>query len=602
MTHRGPDGGGVHVAGPIALGHRRLAIIDLEGGAQPLSYRHSRFWITYNGEIYNYRELRAELTALGCEFLTHSDTEVILAAYATWGTACLAKLNGIFAFGLWDATARRLLLARDHLGVKPLLYHHDRAGIRFGSELKGLLAHPAVRREVNPEALQDYLALGYVMAPNTIIRGVSKLPPGHFLEVREGRPTLTSFWDLKSAFLDTSLHNTSRETLTQRFDALLGASVKAQMVSDVPVAAFLSGGLDSTSVVYFAARERPLLTFSMGFREASYSELDYAREAARGLGTEHHDGQVEPESLDAISRLVWYYDEPLGDTSIIPTYYVSRLARQYVKVVLSGDGADEILAGYDTYIADLAQRYYARLPRWVHQRIILPATSRIGASDRKVTLGFRVRQFVAQAAASAERAHYGWRQMFGDADRPALSGYQGGYDPFSSFSRYYDDVQGAHWLQRSLYVDIKTWLADDILAKVDRASMANGLESRVPFLAPELVEFAARLPPDMKLHGLTRKHVLRRVMRRRIPERIRSRTKRGFNAPVSVWLRDHQAAEVEALFRRAGSTLVDLKAPVVRRLWEEHRLGLQDHGFKLWNLLSLLLWEKQVLVGGAGAP
>ncbi len=601
MRHRGPDGDGFYsgVSGMgVALGHRRLSIIDLSSGAQPMAYADGRYWLTFNGEIYNYRELKAELTTLGCAFTTTSDTEVILAAYATWGADSFRRLNGIFAFGLWDNLAGTLLVARDQLGVKPLLYHHDDTGLRFASELKALLAHPRVQRSVDPKALQDYLGLGYVLAPRTLIQGVYKLPPGSYLQIRNGGVELCPYWNLAEFISPPIPLSTSSEgKCLAVFDQNLRDAVQAQLVSDVPLGAFLSGGIDSSSIVYYAKEKNsaPFKTFSIGFDEASYSELDYAQMAGDHLHTEHHQQVVNAPTMDELGKLVWYYDEPLGDTSIIPTYFVSRLARQHVTVTLSGDGGDELLAGYDTYVADRLQAIYARVPNWIHRGIVQPVANLIPSSYRKVSLDFKIKQFITQAHASAERAHYGWRMMFDDEMRSALAGLSGGYSPFETYARYYDDVPRADPLTRSLYVDIKTWLVDDILTKVDRASMACSLEARVPFLAPRFVEYAMGIPPQLKLKGMTRKVILKQAMRKRLPSQIIDRQKRGFNSPVSIWMRDSWRGTIDDLFRQRASTLVDLGSPVLQTLWQEHASGQVDHGYKLWTLLSLILWEHQIL-------
>jgi asparagine synthase (glutamine-hydrolysing) len=468
----------------------------------------------------------------------------------------------------------------------------------FASELKALLAHPRVRREVDAEGLQHYLALGYVLAPRTILRDVRKLPPGEFLlATREGVRT-EAYWDL-GALARAPADPRPEHEQRAGFDATLDRAVERQMVSDVPLGTFLSGGLDSSTITYFARRHATgvLETFSIGFDEPSYSELAWARAAAAHLGCAHHQEAVRPPALDALGRLVWYYDEPLGDTSIIPTYHLARLARGRVTVALSGDGSDELLAGYDTYLADRFQAFYAHAPAWVRERVVRPVAAWIPSSYRKVSLDFRVKQFVENAHRSAERAHYGWRSMLAPDERRALTGSPpgDGDGPFAAYARHYDAVAGAGALNRSLYVDLKTWLADDILTKVDRASMACGLEVRVPFLAPEVVACAMRLPPALKLRGLRRKYVLKRVMRGRLPRRIVGRRKRGFNAPVSVWLRGGLGDDVDALLRERRSALVDLRSPVVERLWREHRTGAVDHGTKLWTILSLVLWERHVL-------
>jgi asparagine synthase (glutamine-hydrolysing) len=599
MSHRGPDGDGFYTTSEVALGHRRLSIIDLVSGDQPLSYLNGRYWITFNGEIYNYRELRAELSAAGWEFTTQSDTEVILAAYAAWGPDCLARLNGIFAFGLWDSVEKTLLLARDALGVKPLLYHLDGTGLRYASELKALLRHPAVQPEIDPQALQDYLALGYTLTPRTILRGVCKLEAGSWLLARsDGSVHQQQYWDLARTIGERS--SISPAQAIEEFSSRLEKTTAMQMVSDVPLGAFLSGGIDSSSIVYHAAQKTdlPLNTFSIGFNEDSFSELDYASLAARHIRTDHHEMVVEPQTLEQLARMVWLYDEPLGDTSLIPTYFVSRLARERVTVVLSGDGADELLAGYDTYLADRFQALYRRVPAWMHRRVIQPAVNTlVPPSDKKVSLNFMIRQFIGQGHGSPERAHYGWRMMFSENERAALVQTQAanGYDPFQAYRRHYDAVAGADPLTQSLYVDIKTWMLDDILVKVDRASMACSLESRVPFLAPDLVEYAMSLPPKLKLHGLERKYILKQAMRGKLPDEILYRKKRGFNAPISHWMRGPLGSEIDELFRARPSTLIDLQHPVVQQLWSKHRSGQNDHGFKLWTLLSFILWEQKVL-------
>jgi len=594
MSHRGPDGDGFMDDGFVALGHRRLAVIDLAGGVQPMSY-HDRYTITYNGEIYNYRQLREELRQEGMSFQTNSDTEVILAAYAFWGVDCLKRFNGIFSFAIWDNEAQTLLLARDHLGVKPMLYHHDEQGLCFASELKALLAHPRVSAEISPEALDDYLMMGYVLSPRTIIQDVHKLPPAHFLLVREGNIRIEQYWDLAEATQSQKTIANEAEAI-ETFSNFFRNKVQEQMVSDVPVGAFLSGGIDSSSISVFANQFTPhqLKTFSAGFSEASYSELDYAELVARHIDTDHQQDIIPPQSLETLSNLVWKYDEPLGDTSLISTYFVAELAREQVTVVLSGDGGDELLAGYDTYLADKAQSIYRRLPSFIHHGLMLPFTNRLGSSYKKVSWDFKLKQFVSQAYTTPERAHFGWRLMFRENEVTGLTGTTHDYHPFDTYSKHYDDVASASRLNQSLYVDIKTWMVDDILAKVDRATMACSLEARVPFLAPDFVEHAMRLPDTLKLRGLQRKYILKQAMRKHLPDDVIDRKKRGFNTPVGIWLRGDLAREIDDMLTRADSQLIDLAHPTVKTMWAEHKNGQVDHTFKLWTLVSLLLWEESV--------
>ncbi len=593
MRHRGPDGEGVWSGDTVGLGHRRLSIIDLEGGAQPMSYAGGRYWITFNGEIYNYRELRAELATLGHTFRTTSDTEVILAAYAQWGMEAPEHLRGIFALAIWDAGERRLFLARDHLGVKPLLYYWDGRVLVFSSELKAILATDAVPRDPDQEGLADYLTLGYTLGPRTVVRRIRKLPPGSSLDWHDGRVSVRTFWDLAAVALSPPRERASADEYAECF----GRAVAAQMVSDVPVGAFLSGGIDSSSVVYQMRAHTPhrLKTFSMGFAEPSYSELDYADQVATALRTDHHAEVVHPDLEATLPHLIRAFDEPLGDTSIVPTYFVSRLARRHVKVVLSGDGADESLAGYETYVADVLHQLYHRVPRLLHERVFLPLSRRIPATGRKVGLDYKVRQFVAHAHGGLERAHFGWRVLFDPAESRALLGDAAdGYDPFTVYRSHFERVQMAPTLNRCLYVDMSTWLVDDILTKVDRASMAVGLEARVPFLDVGLVEYTMRLPPKMKMDGLRRKVVLKEAMRGKLPEAVLRRRKSGFNAPVSGWLRGSLRPMVEELFAQP-SALVDVRHPLLQSTWRAHLSGREDFGFRLWSLVTLLIWEREVL-------
>lgn len=601
MAHRGPDGTGLYCDGRIVLGHRRLAIIDLSGGHQPMSYTDGRYWITFNGEIYNYRHLKQELAVAGYSFSTSSDTETILAAYAVWGIGCFRRLDGIFAFAIWDREEETLVIVRDHLGVKPVLYHVGAEGVQFSSELKALLTHPQISHDIDPNALQDYLNLGYVLNPRTLIKGLFKLPPGNYLRVQGEHVEQKCYWDMAAVCNREPVVRADEAQIVQEFDERLSEVVGAQMISDVPLGAFLSGGIDSSSIVYHAAQHNsnPLKTFSIGFDEASYSELNYASDAASHLHNDYYQQIVKAPTFEELGKLVWYYDEPLGDTSIIPTYFVSKLAREHVTVVLSGDGGDELLAGYDTYRADQMQALYAHVPGWIHHKLIQPLASLIPSSYRKVSWDFKIKQFIQYAYAAPEAAHYNWRRMFNDSEQSALSGNNpaNGYSSYETYRRYYAEVPEAPALTRSLYVDIKTWLVDDILTKVDRASMACSLESRVPFLAPSFVEYALQLPPNLKIKGLTQKYILKQALRRRLPRNIVYRKKRGFNAPVSIWMRDCWKTEIDDLFRSCTSTLVDLKAPLIQRLWDEHTVERIDHGFKLWTLLSLILWEREVYHG-----
>ena len=595
MRHRGPDAEGLWRDEFCALGHRRLSIIDLSTGAQPMSFAEDRYRIVFNGEIYNYRELKRELSDRGHSFRTDSDTEVILAAHVQWARQSPAHLRGIFAYAIWDRVERSLTLTRDHFGVKPLLYCRQSENLVFGSELKAILT-AGVPRDIDPTAVSDYLALGYVLGCKTILRGIERLEPGTSLIWQSGRSVSYRYFDLAPAAQESAPAEGSIDHHTREYADRLDEAVRVQMVSDVPVGAFLSGGLDSSSVVSLMGGRtaRRLQTFSMGFQEPTFSELPFAAETASALGTDHHAEVISGGLAEDLPSLVRAFDEPLGDTSIVPTYFVSRVARQFVKVVLSGDGADETLAGYDTYLADALHRWYARVPPAARDGVVRPLARLIPDSRRKVSLNYKLKQFIAQADDNWRRAHYGWRLLFPDDARVALlGGAVPGHDPFTEYESYFDHVKRATDLNQALYVDIRTWLANDILVKVDRASMSVGLEARVPFLDPALVEYSLRLPTRLKMHGLRRKVVLRRAMRGRLPDRVLQRRKSGFNAPVGDWMRGQLRPIVEDLMA-SPSSIVDVRHPEVQRTWRDHLGGRADNGFRLWALVVLLLWEREI--------
>jgi asparagine synthase (glutamine-hydrolysing) len=598
MTHRGPDGQGIFRRPGVGLGHRRLAIIDVSGGSQPMSTPDGRFWITYNGEVYNFRDLRQELGVLGHSFRSESDTEVVLLAYATWGPKCVERLSGMFAFAIWDSKERSLFLARDHLGIKPLFCHVSPEGLTFASDLRGLLEDPDVPQGIDPLAVSDYLSLGYILAPKTIFRGVEKLLPGHAMVWTPAGLQRFCFWDLAAKLRESSggMGMTTEATLVDELRARLGRVVDAQMVSDVPVGAFLSGGVDSSAVVGFMVGRaaEPIQTFSVGFEERSYSELGFARVVARYLRTEHQELVVRPELDDLLPKIARSTGEPLGDSSLLPTYLVAELARRKVKVVLSGDGGDEAFGGYDTYVADRLHGLYRRLPGWVRHRVIEPAVAALPVTHRKVSFDYKARQFVAAGEMSREEAHYSWRGLFSEAAKRELLPQEllreiGEYRPFDVFARYFRDVAGAEPLAQAQYVDLKTWLADDILVKVDRASMAHSVETRVPLLDRELVELALALPRRLKIRGFRKKYALKAAVAPLLPSKIVNRRKSGFTSPVGPWTRGTLRPLLETAVLD-GDGVVPFRRPALRSLLDEHLAGQKDHGYRLWALLMLQLW------------
>ncbi len=596
LVHRGPDDEGFFVDGGVGLGMRRLSIIDLAGGHQPMCNEDGRIWIIFNGEIYNFPDLRKELERLGHRFATHSDTEAIVHAYEEYGDDCVSKLNGMFAFAIWDQRLRRLFLARDRLGVKPLYYYLDGDFLAFGSEIKAILQLEEVPRELDLQALDAYLTFEYIPAPLSIFRGIRKLPPGHTLAFQEGRALVRQYWEVPCGAPLAG----GEEELRQRLYELLRDAVRIRLISDVPLGAFLSGGIDSSTIVCLMSEvmDRPVKTFSIGFDDPSYNELGYARAVARHFGTDHEELTIRPDVAGLTQDLVRYLDEPLADVSIFPTYLVSRLARQQVTVALSGDGGDELFAGYDWYLADRLERAYRHLPASLRQRLVPYLLSHVPPSSQKKGLVNVLKRFVEGAALPAELEHYRWNTFLTpEARRQMYTGeLLAGLDGWSAASRFVACLNAfgnADPLWRQQTADIKTYLADDILMKVDRMSMANSLEARTPFLDYRVVELAASLPSQFKLRGLKRKYLLKRCMAGRLPPLVLSRGKQGFSIPMKNWLRGELRPLLldvlsPARLRREGL----FNPPCVEELVRQHLEGVANHSHQLWALMVFEVWRE----------
>jgi asparagine synthase (glutamine-hydrolysing) len=594
LAHRGPDGSGVWTAPGVGFGHRRLSIIDLEGGAQPMASPDGAAVITYNGEIYNFREVRGELEALGHAFATQSDTEVILAAWRQWGTACLDRLNGMFAFALFDSEADALFLARDRLGVKPLyLAMLPDGALAFASELKGLTAHPMLRRELSPQAVEDYLAYGYVPDDSCILAGVSKLPAGHFLLVRRGRPVPkpASWWDVDFSSPSSAKASALEEELVER----LRSAVRSRMVADVPLGAFLSGGVDSSAVVAFMAEasRSAVETCSIGFAEADHDETRFAAMVAERFATSHRTRTVEAADFGLIDRLAGAFDEPFADASALATFRVCELARERVKVALSGDGADEAFAGYRRHRLFAAEEQARRLLPEPLRR----AAGALGATYPKLDWAprpLRARTTLQALGRSSEESYADAvsatsssvrSTVYSDDFRQSLQGHRA-EDRYVSAMR---DAPASDSLSRAQYADFKIWLPGDILTKVDRTSMAVGLEAREPLLDHRLVEFAARVPARLRLRRGTGKWLMKEALEPFLPRAILHRPKMGFVTPVSAWFRGPLAAEAAGI-AGAGSALAELgwfDESAIARLAARLRSGRAEHGRLLWQLLML---------------
>lgn len=594
MRHRGPDGAGIYLSADrsAALVHRRLAVLDLtETGHQPMSSSDGRFHIAYNGEVYNFPELRADLSRSGHSFRGTSDTEVILAAFREWGPDCVSRFNGMFAFAVWDADLRRLFLARDRLGVKPLYYTEQEGVFAFASELHALTALPRFRRRADPAAVRQYFLFGYVPSPGAIWEGTHKLPPGHRMTVDRSGSSIERYWDPLGSCTESPAVSPGREPdHVEELERLLESAVRYRLVSDVPVGAFLSGGIDSSTVVALmqAASSGPVETFSVGIREKGEDEVPFAREVAKALGTNHREIYVDPaEAFSEGAGLLGGLDEPFADPSLVPTALVSRLARTRVTVSLSGDGGDELFSGYPRYRWARRQHSLSLIPRPARlgMSALLQGVPRGRAAKAAQALHFRGEDDFYLHAVGVGRPRQ-LAEMFGDSPDP-------GSLPFGEALRR---TEGLDPRIRFAAVDLVTYLPDDILTKVDRASMAVSLEARVPFLDFRIVEWAMSLPPEARWKGAVQKRVLRKVLERHLPPKLFDRPKRGFTIPVARWLRTAGTDLLsEAVERPLVPGLTDGGKRYLRELARAHSGGRADHSQLLWALLAWRWWAKRNL-------
>ena len=589
LRHRGPDSEGSFERGPVALAARRLSIIDLEHGEQPIANEDGSVVVVQNGEIYNYRELKRELERAGHRFATDCDTEVLVHLYEEHGDSFLDRLRGMFAIALWDDRRRRLLLARDRFGIKPLYYSFERGSLLFASELKAMLEHPGLSRETDPRALAAYLAFNSIPAPLTIFAAARKLPPGHLLAWQDEAIEIRRYARPGPAPA-AELRHDSPTALAGELLGTLRDSVRAHLLADVPVGVLLSGGIDSGGLTALAAAEssEPLRTFSIGFQESGFDELARARLVAERYGTDHHELIVEPDAVQLLPKLVDAFDEPFGDSSAVPTYLVSELAAGEVKVALSGEGGDELFGGYHTYVADLLAPRFGRLAA-----MSAPLVEALPSSDARVGFDYKAKRF-ARAAALADplERHHAWKEIFSAQSRQALlDGRASAWDPLDLYRDRYAETAGAEPLARLQDVDLGIYLVDDLLVKTDRLSMAHSLELRVPFLDPSVAGFAATLPTAMKVRGFAKKRLLRRALAPLLPKEIVRGRKQGFSIPLAAWLRgplEPFAREVLSPANVARQGYLDPR--VVTALLDRHCAKREDLSRQLWGLMSLTLW------------
>ncbi len=595
LAHRGPDDEGSFIGQGVGLGMRRLSIIDVASGHQPLCNEDGSVWIVFNGEIYNFPDLRHELESRGHRFTTETDTEVIVHLYEEDGAHCVDRLRGMFAFALWDARQQQVVLARDRLGIKPLYYAESNGRLVFASEIKAILQLPGVERRLNWQAVQHLFTWLTTPAAESILEGIRKLEPGHFLIARHGRPPrLERYWDVRFA----PDYGRSEVYFVERLQELLYETVRLHLISDVPLGAFLSGGIDSSSVVAMMARagSRPVKTFSIGFADQDYSELAYARLVANAFGTDHHELVLEPDVIDDLDDLVWFLDEPFGDSSAIPTYMVSRLAAQHVTVVLSGDGGDELFAGYDRYRVEARERRFGFIPD--------PLRRALHTMTTRLPEGLRGRNFLRHILLPYPERYLDAGVLFGKGKRrrlfrPDVLELAGGYDPWAALAQRLSDGDG-HWLSALQDLDLHTYLPLDILTKVDRMSMAHSIEARPPLLDHKFVEFAATIPPEMKLRNGLTKGIFKHALRGILPDPVIDRAKRGFAIPLGRWFKGqlHQFAH-ELLLSETSRRRGIFNPEYVENVARGHARGrTPDLDLELWTLISFELWCRTFLDGG----
>ncbi len=606
MARRGPDCEKIVQIGPMVMGHRRLSVIDPSSSSnQPLADHSNRFWIVLNGEIYNYLELKTILIKQGAIFKTNGDTEVILEAWKLWGIECLPKLTGMFSFAIWDRELNHLCLVRDRLGEKPLYYATlQQHSLIFASTLQALLAHPEIKNHatINLSAISQYLSLNYILTDSCMINGIKKLEPGYFLSLSLNNNSqinleIKPYWELKNFFLQPK-NNISIQTATEQLSTLLTNSVKQQMVSDVPLGAFLSGGLDSSTIVGIMkdlVDPKLLQTFCLGFTEKSYNEAEKSQLVANNFAVNHNVNYLNTSEYQDLFKIAAAFDEPFADSSMIPSFYLAAFAKNKVTVCLSGDGGDELFAGYETYIASLLHRFFKFIPTKLISSTSYLFDHFIPTSFNKVSIDYKIKKFLAGLQLPFARAHYSWRTIFSDQEKDLIlkkdfKNIVTDFDPFEKIAKFFEETKACNWLDQCLYTDMKSWLVDDILVKVDRSCMAHGLESRVPFLDHKLVEFIVNLPTKFKLNIFNKKYLLQLSQKNKLPKTIINQKKRGFNAPIANWLFFDPKFKIITQELIFDTNLEWLEKKYLEQLWQEHFAKIKDHSLKLFGIMMLSIW------------
>jgi asparagine synthase (glutamine-hydrolysing) len=608
LTHRGPDDEGVYVKNNVGLGHKRLSILDLSpAGHQPMSNEDGSIWIVFNGEVYNFLDLREELQKKGHTFVSQTDTETIIHLYEEKGIECVQDLRGMFAFALWDENKQRLFCVRDRAGKKPLVYARTKDALLFASEIKSLLIDPSIKKDIDCTAVHHFLTYQYIPSPQTGFTSIKKLPPAHILIYERGTITIKRYWNVS---YQKKLHLPSVKDYGERFRDIFQEAVKIRLRSDVPLGAFLSGGIDSSLVVAVMSglMNQPVKTFSIGFKEESYDETPFARIIAEKYATDHHEFFVKPNAIEVLPKLVWYYNEPFADSSAIPTYYVSRMTREHVTVALNGDGGDESFAGYERYVADKLADYYRRVPSFIREGIIRRAIDKLPHSTNRRNFLRRLKRFVKGISEIPERRYVRWicffdNEMKNDLYTSSFKERTKGIDSVDLTVNWYKKADAEKFIDKTLFVDVMSYLPEDLLVKVDIASMANSLEARSPFLDHKVMEFAASLPADLKLRGMETKYLLKHTFADMIPPEIVQRRKMGFGVPLDVWFRkDLKEMAYDLLLDKRCTERGYFKKEALQRLLDEHVSEQYDHSYRIWALLFLELWHTMFIDGEMNPP
>ncbi len=599
IHHRGPDQNGVFVSDHVALGAVRLKILDLTGGDQPIRSDHGGTVIVFNGEIYNFAELRAELEARGHRFHSHCDTEVVLHAWLEWKHACFERLHGMFAVAIWTEPERRLVLARDRMGIKPLYWYRRGEDLHFGSELKAILTHPEVDRRIDHRGLSYFLSLNYVPQPHTLLEGIDKLRPGTWLEWHDGSIRAEPYWRLRFEPRAWTLEDAKSE-----LERLLARSVKEHLVSNVPLGVWLSGGVDSSAITHYAAQVIPgkLKTFSISFRGRSFDESPYFREVSRAYSTDHHELDLAPDLdiPDAVERMSYFSDEPSADAGALPVFFLSEMTRKHVTVALSGEGADELFGGYYTYLADHYARWLRMVPAPLRSVGLELARAILPVSDNKIGFEYKVKRFLEGSLLPETEAHLFWNGVCSQRQKLDLVRHQANASPAALFA---DLPGGMGAINRFLYLDQLLYLPEDILNKCDRMSMAHSIEIRPPFLDHRIVEFAGTLPENFKVNGSKLKFLLKALMRGKLPQSVLTRKKEGFDIPAHDWFRTRlKPMLLDVVSRQAVEASGLFHWPAVERLMDDHFNRRINAGYHMWGLLTLFLWIKRWGVQPARAP